>query len=112
MKTNIGYGSDLVFNNPFTKYILPKIQIHDSGFYELNIYDYKIRPLVRGENIIRLKNGKETARSLGFIECSPLSYTYARSNNNNQSVDTIIDIIEKYLYNYNTLDLFTILSNF
>ena len=112
MKTNIGYGSDLVFNNPFTKYILPKIQIHDSGSYELNIYDYKIRPLVRGENIIRLKNGKETARSLGFIECSPLFYTYARSNNNNQSVDTIIDIIEKYLYNYNTLDLFTILSNF
>lgn len=112
MKTNIGYGSDLVFNNPFTKYILPKIQIHDNGSYELNIYDYKIRPLVRGENIIRLKNGKETARSLGFIECSPLSYTYARSNNNNQSVDTIIDIIEKYLYNYNTLDLFTILSNF
>ena len=112
MKTNIGYGSDLVFNNPFTKYILPKIQINDGGFYELNIYDYKIRPLVRGENIIRLKNGKETARSLGFIECSPLSYTYARSNNNNQSVDTIIDIIEKYLYNYNTLDLFTILSNF
>lgn len=112
MKTNIGYGSDLVFNNPFTKYILPKIQINDRGSYELNIYDYKIRPLVRGENIIRLKNGKETARSLGFIECSPLSYTYARSNNNNQSVDTIINIIEKYLYNYNTLDLFTILSNF
>lgn len=112
MKTNIGYGSDLVFNNPFTKYILPKIQLRDRGFYQLRIYDYKIRPLVRGENIIKLKSGKETARSLGFIECSPLSYTYARSNNNNQSVDTIIDIIEKHLYNYETLDLFTILSNF
>lgn len=112
MPTNIGFGSDLAFNNPFTKYILPKIQIKDREFYELYLYDYKIRPLVRGANIIRLKDGKETARSLGFIECSPLSYTYARSNNNNQSVDTIIDIIEKYLYNYETLDLFTILSNF
>lgn len=112
MKTNIGFGSDLLFNNPFTKYMLPKIQLEGDGFTELNIWDYKIRPLIRGANIIPLKDGKETARALGFIECSPLSYTYARSNNNNQSVDFILEIIEKYLYNYETLDLFTILSNF
>lgn len=113
MKTNIGFGSNLLFNNPFTKYILPKVQLQDSTHTcELYIWDYKIRPLIRGANIIPLKDGKETARALGFIECSPLSYTYARSNNNNQSVDSILEIIEQYLYNYETLDLFTILSNF
>ena len=112
-KTNIGFGSNLLFNNPFTKYFLPKIQLEDEyNSCNLYIYDYKIRPLIRGANIIKLKDGKETARSLGFIECSPLSYTYARNNNNNQSVDSIIEIIERYLYNYETLDLFTILSNF
>lgn len=112
-KTNIGFGSNLLFNNPFTKYFLPKIQLEDEyNSCNLYIYDYKIRPLIRGANIIKLKNGKETARSLGFIECSPLSYTYARNNNNNQSVDSILEIIERYLYNYETLDLFTILSNF
>ncbi len=112
-KTNIGFGSNLLFNNPFTKYFLPKIQLEDEyNSCNLYIYDYKIRPLIRGANIIKLKDGKETARSLGFIECSPLSYTYARNNNNNQSVDSILEIIERYLYNYETLDLFTILSNF
>lgn len=113
MKTNLGFGTNLLFNNPFTKYILPKIQLENNyDTCELYLWNYKIRPLIRGKNIIKLKDGKENSFSLGFIECSNLSHTYIRNNNNNQSIDSLIDIIEKYLYNYETLDLFTILSNF
>lgn len=111
-KTNIGYGTDLIFNNFFTKYILPKIQISASGETSVDIWDYKIRPLVRGKNIMPLKDGSVDVRSLGFIESASMCYTYFRNNNNSQNIAEITDIIEKYLYPFNTINLFTILSNF
>ncbi len=112
-KTNMGIGTNLYFNNSFVKYILPKIQLISSGANaEINVWDYKVRPLVRGKNILPLKNGQENSHSLGFLQSQQIFYTYARNNNNNQSEEEITSIIEKYLYAYNNTNLFVFLSNF
>jgi len=112
-KTNLGWGNNLYFNNSFVKYILPKIQLISDGINsELNIWDYKIRPLVRGTNILPLKDGSMNSHSLGFIQSSRLFYTYVRNNNNSQSKDDITDIIEKYLYPFDSTDIFVFMSNF
>lgn len=112
-KTNLGFGTNLYFNNSFVKYILPKIQLDSVEVNsEINIWDYKIRPLVRGTNIIPLKNGNENSHSLGFIQSSRIFYSYFRNNNNNQSQDEITDIIEKYLLSYNMTDMFVFMSNY
>lgn len=109
--TNLGFGTNLYFNNPFLKYILPKIQVSSNTATSVEIWDYKIRPLVRGKNIIPLKNGKLDAKSLGFIQAPDFFHTYFRNNNKTQSQQDITDIIEKYLYPFNKTDLFTITGN-
>lgn len=112
--TNLGFGTNLYFNNSFVKYILPKIQLINNGNIdaELNIWDYKIRPLVRGTNIIPLKDGTVNSCSLGFIQGSRFFFSYFRNNNNNQSQEDITDIIERYLLSYNTNNLFVFMSNY
>lgn len=111
--TNLGFGTNLYFNNSFVKYMLPKIQLISNGVSsELHVWDYKIRPLVRGTNIIPLKNGTVNSHSLGFIQSSRFFYSYFRNNNNNQSQDEITDIIEKYLLSYNMTDMFVFMSNY
>lgn len=112
-KTNLGFGTNLYFNNSFVKYILPKIQLESNGVMaEINIWDYKIRPLVRGTNILPLKDGTTNSHSLGFIQSTRIFYTYVRNNNNSQSQDEITDIIEKYLLPYNVTDIFVFMSNY
>ena len=112
-KTNLGIGQDLVFNNSFVKYIIPKIEFYTKTAQNasIDIYDYKIRPLIRGKNILPLKNGSIDSHGLGFIHGSKILYTYVRNNNNGQSEDEIIDIIERYLYPFNTVNMFTITGN-
>lgn len=110
--TNIGFGNNLYFNNSFVKYIIPKIIINGLYETEIQIWDYKIRPLIRGTNILPLKNGTENSHSLGFIQSSRIFYAYARNNNNSQSQDEITDIIEKYLLPYNVTDIFVFMSNY
>ena len=111
--TNLGFGTNLYFNNSFVKYMLPKIQLISNGVpSELQIWDYKIRPLIRGTNIIPLKNGTINSHSLGFIQSSNFFYSYFRNNNNNQSQEEITDIIEKYLLPYNMTDIFVFMSNY
>ena len=112
-KTNLGIGHDLVFNNSFVKYIIPKIEFYTKTAQNasIDIYDYKIRPLIRGKNILPLKNGSIDSHGLGFIHGSKILYTYVRNNNNGQSEDEIIDIIERYLYPFNTVNMFTITGN-
>lgn len=111
-RTNLGVGTNLYFNNSFTKYILPKIQINGSSAITVSIWDYKIRPLVRGTNILPLKGGSENSHSLGFIQSQRIFYGYVRNNNNSQSSDEITDIIEKYLLPFNTTDIFVFMSNY
>ena len=113
IKTNLGIGQDLVFNNSFVKYIIPKIEFYTKTAQNasIDIYDYKIRPLIRGKNILPLKNGSIDSHGLGFIQGSKILYTYVRNNNNGQSEDEIIDIIERYLYPFNTVNMFTITGN-
>lgn len=110
--TNIGFGTNLYFNNSFVKYILPKIQISSTTKTEVAIWDYKIRPLVRGTNILPLKDGTTNSHSWGFIQSSRIFYAYVRNNNNSQSQDEITDIIEKYLLPYNVTDIFVFMSNY
>lgn len=104
--TNLGFGTNLYFNNSFVKYILPKIQVIGITVFDVKIWDYKIRPLVRGTNILPLKDSGANARSLGFIQSQEMSHYYIRNNNNSQSEDEITDIIERYLLPYNSTDIF------
>lgn len=111
--TNLGFGTNLHFNNSFVKYILPKIQLISNGVTsEVNIWDYKIRPLVRGTNILPLKDGSINSHSLGFIQGSTIFYTYVRNNNNSQSKEDITNIIEKYLYPFDATNIFVFMSNY
>lgn len=110
--TNLGVGNNLFFNNSFVKYMLPKIQLVGGNGADVFIWDYKIRPLVRGTNILPLKDGRENSHSLGFIQSSRIFYSYVRNNNNSQSQDEITDIIEKYLLPFNVTDIFVFMSNY
>ena len=105
VKLNIGFGNNLSFNNRFLKYILPKIYVSSSGSTSVYLWNYKIRPLVRGTNILPLKNGRENSHSLGFIQSPKIFYSYFRSNNNSQSEEEITDIIERYLLPFNVTDI-------
>lgn len=111
VKLNIGFGNQLVFNNRFVKFIIPKIYISSDNSTTVYLWDYKIRPLVRGTHILPLKNGKENSHSLGFIQSPRIFYSYFRNNNNNQSKDEITDIIEKYLLPYNMTNILQFIEN-
>lgn len=111
VKLNIGYGNNLKFNNKFIKYILPKIYLSSNNSSSMYIWDYKIRPLVRGTNILPLKSGYEKSHSLGFIQAPRIFYAYFRNNNNSQSEREITDIIEKYLLPFNMTDILQFINN-
>lgn len=97
VKLNIGFGNNISFNNIFVKYMLPKIYITSNNSSSIYVWDYKIRPLVRGTNILPLRSGYENSHSLGFIQAPKIFYAYFRNNNNSQSKEEITDIIERYL---------------
>ena len=112
---NIGIGNNLYFNNRFVKYILPKIQIHATGIAEedqgselalVNIWNYKIRPLVRGNNILPLKNGAVNAKSMCFTQAPKLLYVYAKNNNNSLTQLDVSKIVDKYLLPFNVSGVF------
>lgn len=110
-KTNLGFGQDLTFNNSFVKYILPKIQLKGStGSSVVYLWDYKIRPLIRGRNILPLRGGSEYSQSLGFIESSRIFYMYVRNNNKSLSEKELSDIINKYLLPFNLNNIFVYLG--
>jgi hypothetical protein len=111
VKLNIGFGKTLTFNNKFIKYIIPKIYLSSDNASEMYIWNYKIRPLVRGTNILPLRNGLENSHSLGFIQSPKIFYAYFRNNNNSQSEDEITNIIERYLLPFNTTSIFQFISN-
>lgn len=106
-KTNLGVGVDLAFNNPFVRLILPRILISSTSAAVVDLWDYKVRPLVRGKSVLPYKSGAPAnSHSLGFIQARDFMYTYARNNNVSNSQEEITDIIEKYLYPYAKTDLF------
>lgn len=111
-KTNMGIGNNLYFNNSFVKYIIPRIQISTNDSVQVAIWDYKIRPLIYGTNILPLKNGYQNSYSLGFIQSSRILFMYARNNNNSMSDDEISDIIEKYLIPYDSISILTYIGNY
>jgi hypothetical protein len=112
VKLNIGHGNNLKFNNRFIKYILPRIYLSSaSDSSSLYIWDYKIRPLIRGTNILPLKGGYEKSHSLGFIQSPRIFYAYFRNNNHSQSEDEIANIIEKYLLPFNMTDILQFINN-
>lgn len=101
--TNLGIGTNLYFNNSFVKNILPYIKIEGINS-KVKIWDYKIRPLVRGRNILPLRNGNIESNSLCFIQCPNFNYIYIKNNNNIQTKEEITNIIEKYLLPYNSVN--------
>lgn len=111
--TNLGIGNDIVFNNRFLRYICPRFYIECQNTQaQVVIWDYKVRPLVRGLSILGYRNGNEAqSHSLGFVQAANFMYTYARNNNNSQSQEEITDIIEKYLYPYGKINLFVLSGN-
>lgn len=108
-KLNIGFGNNLYFNNPFIKYIVPNIYINGG---EIDIWNYKIKPLVRGTNILPIKggDGKNNAFSLGFLQSGSFFHAYFKNNNNNQSDSDISDIIERYLLPYSSTNILTVIK--
>lgn len=104
-KLNCGFGNNLTFDNKFVKYILPKIYLSSQNSSQMFLWNYKIRPLTRGTNILPLKSGFENSHSLGFIQAPQIFYAYFRNNNNSQSKSEITDIIERYLLPFNVTDI-------
>lgn len=104
-KLNCGFGNNLTFDNKFVKYILPKIYLSSQNSSQMFLWNYKIRPLIRGTNILPLKSGFENSHSLGFIQAPQIFYAYFRNNNNSQSKSEITDIIERYLLPFNVTDI-------
>lgn len=102
---NCGFGNNLIFDNKFIKYILPKIYLSSLNSSQMFLWNYKIRPLVRGTNIMPLRSGFENSHSLGFIQSPQIFYAYFRNNNNSQSESEITDIIERYLLPFNMTDI-------
>lgn len=112
LKTNLGVGSDLSFNNPFVRLMLPRILVSASASAVVDIWDYKIRPLVWGKSVLPYRGGAEAeSNSLGFVQVRNFLYTYARNNNASNTQEQITDIIEKYLYPYNKVDMFVLTGN-
>lgn len=112
--TNLGLGNNTAFNSLSVRYILPSISFHQLNKKDattIELWDYKIRPLIRGKNILPLRNGAENSFSLGFVQSGQLFHTYFRNNNNSQSQEEVTDIIERYLYPFNTTNLFTVTGN-
>ena len=106
-KTNLGVGADLSFNNPFVRSIVPRFLITASSSATVELWDYKVRPLVRGRSVLPYRSGAAVdSHSLGFIQARDFMYTYARNNNGSLSQEEISDIIEKYLYPYGKIDMF------
>ena len=111
VKLNIGFGNNLKFNNKFIKYILPKIYLSSTTSASVHIWDYKIRPLVRGTNVLPLKNGKQNSHSMGFIQAPKIFYAYCKNNNNSQSEVEITNIIDKYLLPFNMTNILQFINN-
>lgn len=111
VQLNIGFGNQLTFNNKFVKFMLPKIYMSCDNSTSMYVWDYKIRPLVRGTNILPLKNGRVNSHSLGFIQAPRIFYSYFRNNNNSQSREEITDIIERYLLPFNMTNIFQFIDN-
>lgn len=111
VKLNIGFGNQLTFNNRFVKFMIPKIFITSDNSTTIYIWNYKIRPLVRGTHILPLRNGESNSHSLGFIQSPRIFYSYFRNNNNSQSKDEITDIIERYLLPYNMTSILQFIEN-
>lgn len=102
---NIGVGNPLHFNNPFLKYIIPNIHVENE---DMELWNYKIRPLIRGRNILPMKgNNANNAFSLGFIQAANFFHVYYKNNNNNQSCREVTSIIERYLLPYSSVNLLT-----
>lgn len=73
----------------------------DDATATLYIWDYKIRPLVYGRNILPLKETlRVDARSNGFIQSQRLFYIFLKNNNNTMSQTQLEQIVNKYLIPY------------
>lgn len=95
-------GTQLCYNNYSVEYILPKIQLSGGDdTATLYIWDYKIRPLIYGRNILPLKETQRVdARSNGFIQSQRLFYIFLKNNNNTMSQEQLERIVNKYLIPY------------
>lgn len=95
-------GTQLCYNNYGVEYILPKIQLGgDDDTATLYIWNYKIRPLVYGRNILPLKETlRVDARSNGFIQSRQLFYIFLKNNNNTMSQAELERIVNRYLIPY------------
>lgn len=109
VKTNIGRGNNLIFSNRNVKYILPTIKV--SGYpFSCYLWDYKVRPLVRGKTIaINKSTNRDNSHSLCFLTLRNMLYVYVKNNNVNNSEDEIVEFIDKFLINYNMIKTIQIL---
>jgi len=98
---NLNIGNNLYFNNKFVKSMLPFIQIDSNAGGAVSIWNYKVRPLVWGTNILPMKSRDANAKSNGFIQSYNLFYIFAKNNNKGLTDEQITFISNKYLLPYN-----------
>jgi len=98
---NLNIGNNLYFNNKFVKFIYPIIQMRSNDGGAVSIWNYKVRPLVLGTNILPLKGGDTNAKSDGFVQSYNLFYIYAKNNNKGKTNEQITYLANKYLLPYN-----------
>jgi hypothetical protein len=107
---NIGFGNNLYFNNPFTRKIIPTIETDSQS--TIDIWNYKIRPLARGTNIIPLRNKQiNNAFSIGFLQSNRIFHVFFENKNKSQSKSDITDLIERYLLPFSVTDILTYIDN-
>jgi len=107
---NIGFGNNLYFNNPFTRRIIPTIETDNQS--TIDVWNYKIRPLVRGTNIMPLRDKQiNNAFSTGFLQSNRIFHIYFENKNKSQSKSDITDLIERYLLPFSVTDILTYIDN-
>lgn len=115
---NTGHGSGLIFNNPLVKYIYPTIKFSkdDANIGTTliaDIYNFKIRPMVRGKNILpKIGENEGVCHSLCFTGLSNVFYIYARNKNVSMTTKEIEDFANRYLLSYNSVNIFQLLNNY
>lgn len=103
-RTNIGIGSNMLFNEAEDiRKIAPFILIQSSkgAPFDYSIFDYKVRPLIKGKNILNLNDATEKGvKNPQFIQSTRTIYSYMKNNSETLTDLQVNKLIENYLIPY------------
>ena len=100
---NVGVGLNMMFNEaedirkicPYILFTTP------SGAIDYDLFDYKVRPLIKGKNILNLNDATEKGvKNPQFIQSTRTIYSYMKNNSETLTDLQVNNLIEKYLIPY------------